>query len=159
MATNAKRVGGVKGSALYHRDYYGWIQHNLRAIRERRFKDIDWVNVAEELEDMGKSERRALRSQLARLLGHLLKWSYQPEARRLSEHSWRATIEHARVTVRELVEENPSLKPVLHELLPPAYRDALAQAVEESNLPKKTFPATCPWSLEEVQDDSFWPDG
>jgi Domain of unknown function DUF29 len=158
MAANAKRARGATDPALYDRDYYGWIQHNVRAIRERRFKDIDWVNVAEELEDMGKSERRALRSQLARLLAHLLNWSCQPEARRLSENSWRATIEHARLSVRELVEENPSLKPFLNELIPLAYRDALAQAVAESNLPGKTFPNACPWSLEQAWDGTFWPE-
>ncbi len=159
MSTNAKRVGPVKGTVSYQHDYYGWIQNNVHAIRERRFKDVDWVNVAEELEDMGKSERRAVRSQLARLVAHLLKWSYQPEARRLSEHSWRATIEDARNTVRELVAESPSFQPQLPDFLASAYRSALAQAVAETNLPKQTFPAVCPWSLDQVLDDDFWPEG
>ena len=101
MALTAKRAGQAKERGLYERDYYGWIQRNVRAIREDRLKDVDWANVAEELEDMGKSEQRALRSQLARLLAHLLKWSHQPERWRSSEHSWRATIEHARDSARE----------------------------------------------------------
>jgi hypothetical protein len=144
---------------LYDRDYYGWIQDNVQAIREGRFKDVDWRNVAEELEDMGKSERRAVRSQLARLVAHLLKWSFEAEGRRLSEHSWRATIEDARDSVRELVEESPSFKPKLNEFLSAVYRHALAQAVAETNLPRKTFPTVCPWSLEQVLDDDFWPEG
>jgi hypothetical protein len=155
MSVTAKRAGRTKDRAMYERDYYGWIQHNVNAIREGRLEDVDWVNVAEELEDMGKSERRALRSQLARLLAHLLKWSYQPERRRSSENSWRATIEHARDSTRELVEENPSAKPELHEFLRAAYRDALAQVVGETNLPKKNFPAACPWSLDQVFDEKF----
>lgn len=157
MATNAKAVGRGKGAVSYDRDYYGWIQHNVHAIREGRFKDVDWPNVAEELEDMGKSERRALRSQLARLLAHLLKWSHQPEARRLSEHSWRATITHARRSVRELVEESPSFKPQLNDFFSAAYSDALDQAVEETNLPMKTFSAASPWSLEQALDADLWP--
>ena len=157
MAVTAKKVGQAKGRVRYERDYYGWIQHNVLAIREGRLKDVDWADVAEELEDIGKRERRALRSRLARLQAHLLKWSYQPERRRSSEHSWRATIEHARDSARELIEENPSLKPQLQELLSKAYRDALAQVVGETNLPKETFPAASPWSLDQVLDEDFWP--
>ena len=148
----------MSATSKYEHDYYGWIQQTVRAIREGRLKDVDWGNVAEELEDMGKSERRALRSQLARLLAHLLKWCYQPERRRSSEHSWRATIEHARDSVDELVEENPSLKPQLKELLQAAYRDALAEVVGQTNLPKKRFPPASPWSVEQVLDQDFWPE-
>ena len=148
----------MKVPVPYQRDYYGWIQHNVHAIREGRFKEVDWPNVAEELEDMGKSERRAVRSQLARLVAHLLKWSYEPEARRLSENSWRATIEDARDSMRELVKESPSFQPQLPDFLSSAYRSALAQVVAETNLPKKTFPAACPWTLEQVLDDDFWPE-
>jgi hypothetical protein len=158
MSTNAKKVGPVKGPVLYEHDYYGWILDNVHAIRERRFEDVDWLNVAEELEDMGKSERRAFRSQLARLLTHLLKWSYEPEGRRLSEHSWRATIAHARKSVRELADESPSFKPQMQDFFSAAYSDALAQAVAETNLPKRTFPAACPWTLDQVMDDDFWPE-
>jgi DNA primase len=157
MAVTAKSKRRAKGSMAYDRDYYGWVQHNVRALREGRIDDVDWANVAEELEDMGKSERRALRSRLARLMAHLLKWSSQPQ-RRTSEHSWRATIEHARDSARELLQENPSLKPQLPELLSGAYRDALAQVVGETNLPKKNFPAACPWSLAQVLDEHFWPE-
>jgi hypothetical protein len=60
--------------------------------------------------------------------------------------------------VRELIEENPSLKPQLPQLVSSAYRDALAQVVGETNLPKKNFPATCPWSLERALDEDFWPE-
>lgn len=158
MSANAKKVG-IKGPVLYDRDYYGWILDNVHAIRERRFEDVDWLNVAEELEDMGKSERRAVRSQLARLVALLLKWSYQPQGRRLSEHSWRATIEDARDSVGELVKESPSLRPQLPDLLSSAYRSAIAQAVAQTNLPKTTFPAACPWTPDQILDEDFWPEG
>ncbi len=158
MATNAKRVGRAKDAVSYDRDYYGWIQHNVSAIREGRFKDVDWPTVAEELEDMGKSERRALRSQLARLLAHLLKWSYQPEARQLREHSWRAAIENARNSVRELVEESPTFRPQLAELFSSAYFGGVAQAAAQTNAPMETFPVVCPWSLDQAMDEDFWPE-
>ncbi len=158
MAGHAKKADQARSPVSYESDYYGWILHNVRAIRERRFKEVDWPNVAEELEDMGNSERRALRSQLARLLAHLLKWRYQPQARRLSEHSWRATIVHARKTVRELVAESPSFGPRLGEMFSAAYDDAIAQAVGHTNLPTQTFPAVCPWSLEQAMADDFFPE-
>ncbi len=159
MSITAKRTARVKGRVPYERDYYGWIEHNVNSIREGRLDDVDWMNVAEELEDMGKSEKRALRSQLARLLTHLLKWSHQTQRRRSSQHSWRATIEHARDTVLELLDENPSLKPQLRELFPAAYRDALAQVVSETNLAKERFPAKCPWSYAQALDHDFRPEG
>ncbi len=159
MSITAKRTARVKGRVPYERDYYGWVEHNVNSIREGRLDDVDWMNVAEELEDMGKSEKRALRSQLARFLTHLLKWSHQIQRRRSSEHSWRATIEHARDTVLELLDENPSLKPLLRELFLAAYRDALAQVVSETNLPKERFPEQCPWSFAQALDHGFWPEG
>src|SRR5947209_816075 len=120
MASHVKtEASSTNGASLYERDYYGWIEHNLNAIRGGLLHEVDWVNVAEELEDMGKSERRALRSHVARLLAHLLKWSYQPKRRQSSEHSWRSTIEHARESINEVLEESPSLKPRLPQLLAP----------------------------------------
>ena len=86
-------------SSLYGRDYYTWAMETARAIRERRFEGIEWEAMAEELEDMGKSEKRALESQLERVHAHLLKWHLQPEKRRQDvarERSWRATIRDAR---------------------------------------------------------------
>jgi hypothetical protein len=82
---------------------------------------------------------------MARLLAYLLNWSYQPERRQTSEHSWRSTIEHGRESINELLEESPSLKPRLPQLLAPAYADAVAEVVGETNLAKQTFPSTCPW--------------
>jgi DNA primase len=159
MSINIKEAAPPDSlTSLYERDYYGWIERNVHAIREGRVHEVDWANVAEELEDMGKSERRALRSQLARLMSHLLKWSYQPERRRISEHSWRATIEHARQSVSELLNESPSFKPQLSQLLLQAYRDAVAEAVAQTNLPKRTFPIDCPWTFNQMMAEDFWPE-
>jgi hypothetical protein len=144
MSTNAKKVGPVKGPVLYEHDYYGWILDNVHAIRERRFEDVDWLNVAEELEDMGKSERRAFRSQLARLLAHLLKWSYEPEGRRLSEHSWRATIAHARKSVRELADESLSFKPQMQDFFPRRIAMRLLRQWRKPICPKGLFPPLVP---------------
>jgi len=159
MSINIKEAAPPDSlTSLYERDFYGWIERNVRAIREGRVHEVDWANVAEELEDMGKSERRGLRSQLARLMSHLLKWSYQPERRRISEYSWRATTEHARQSISELLNESPSFKPQLSQLLLKAYRDAVAETVAQTNLPKRTFPTDCPWTFNQMMAEDFWPD-
>ena len=127
-----------------------------RAVRERRFTNIEWDAIAEELEDMGRSEARALESQLARLLAHLLKWRHQSEQRAHSEHSWRATITDAREEIQELLLKNPSLRPELSACFPKAYRKGRRWAIIETNLPEATFPAECPWSLQQALDEGFW---
>jgi hypothetical protein len=91
-------------------------------------------------------------------MAHLLKWSHQPERRQASEHSWSATIEHARSSVHEILDENPSLRPQLSEFLAAAYREALALVVGETNLPKQSFPALCLWTLDQMIAEDFWPE-
>jgi|SRR5918992_232327 septal ring factor EnvC (AmiA/AmiB activator) len=142
----------------YEQDFYAWALESARGLRERRFADIDIEHIAEELEDMGKSRSRALESQLARLLAHLLKWAHQREHRQRYPHSWRATIDSARLEIEELLEENPSLKPRLPELLGRAYLKGVKRAVVETDLPEDTFPPQCPWDLQRVLDAQFLPD-
>ena len=119
--------------SLHDQDFYTWALETACAIRERRFAGIDWEAVAEELEDMGRSEAKALESQLARLMAHLLKWQYQPEQRRLCENSWRATIENARREIRKLLRENPGLKSRLPELFLEVYPQGMALVPFNSN--------------------------
>ena len=159
MSINVKEAATVdRLTSLYERDYYGWIERNVYAIREGRIQEVDWANVAEELEDMGKSEKRALRSQLARLIAHLLKWAYQPQRRPTSQNSWHATIKHARESIHEILDESPSLSPQLPQMVTLGYRDALAQVLAETGLPEQTFPAACPWSLQQMMAEDFWPE-
>jgi len=91
-------------------------------------------------------------------MSHLLKWPCQPERRRISEHSRRATIEHTRQSISELLNESPSFKPQLSQLLLQAYRDALAEAVAQTNLPKRTFPTDCLWTFNQMMVEDFWPE-
>jgi Domain of unknown function DUF29 len=141
----------------YEQDFYAWALESARGLRERRFADLDIEHIAEELEDMGKSRARTLESQLARLLTHLLKWTHQPDQRQRYQHSWRATINNARLEIQEILEENPGLKPRLPELFGKAYPKSVNMAVAETNLPESRFPAACPWSLEQVMGEGFWP--
>ena len=156
---SASEVQGPKD--LYERDYYTWALEQARALRERRAEALDWEMLAEEVEDLARSEARTLKSQLARLLAHLLKWHFQAARRTRSEataNSWRGSIEDARDDIRDLLEESPGLKNRLPELFVKAYAAAVRRARRETRLDKSVFPAQCPWSFEQATDEQFWPE-
>ena len=144
-----------KSMPNYDQDFYAWTMHNAQLLREGRLNEIDRTNIAEELESMGKSQKRALNSRLTVLLAHLLKWRYQAGAR---SPSWRNTIAIQRIELQELLEENPSLRAKLPGELPAAYRKALLWAANGTQLDLHTFPTSCPFTAEQVLDENFWPD-
>lgn len=139
---------------LYQKDYYGWLQANAKLMREGKFGEIDAENIAEELESMGKSEKRELSSRLAVLLLHLLKWKYQ-EIKRST--SWRNTIAVQRIDIWELLEDSPSLKNEISDRISTAYEKAKLAAEIETGIEKQNFPAECPFSLEQILDEKFLP--
>jgi hypothetical protein len=139
---------------LYDHDFLEWTVRNAQLLRSGRVQEADIAHIAEEIEDMGKSQRRALESRLEVLLAHLLKWQFQPEGR---SPSWRATIRLQRSRIHKLLREMPSLRAVLPKQLPDAYENASLAAVGETGLPDETFPKLCPYSLEQILDDGYFP--
>jgi hypothetical protein len=138
----------------YEHDFYGWTQEQAALLRAGRLQDLDIENLIEEVETMGRSEKRELESRLTILLLHLLKWQYQ-ESRR--GRSWELSIDEQRLKFAETLEENPGLKPKLDEILNKAYRYAVIQASRETKISKGIFPADCPWSLDQITNDTFFP--
>jgi hypothetical protein len=138
----------------YEQDFYGWTQEQAQLLREGRFSELDATNVVEEIESLGRSERRELVSHMRVLLTHLLKWAYQPGRR---GRSWRLTIEAQRVQVRRQLAENPSLQPQMEEVLTHAFELSVIDAERQTRLARRTFPKTCPWSVGQVMADDFWP--
>lgn len=139
----------------YEKDFYAWLQQNARLLREGKFTEIDGVNLAEELEALGRSEKRQFINRLAVLLAHLLKWVYQPGKR---SHSWRCTIEEQRERLAQLLKDSPSLKQQIDETLAAAYAIAIPQAAKETGLKSSIFPQNCPFSLDQALDKQFYPD-
>lgn len=139
---------------LYETDFYQWIMKNAELLRAGRANEADLENIAEELEGMGRSERRELLSRLAVLIAHLLKWQAQPDKR---SRSWTLTINLQREELAGLLTEMPSLRGYLEEHLPKAYYTGLVTAVTETHLPKEDFPDTCPFPLEAILDLDFLP--
>ena len=129
----------------YDSDYYGWVQQQAELLRSGQFDQLDLENLLEEFESLGRSEKRALVSQLERLYLHLLKWQFQPRKR---SNSWVFSIRSARREIQRLLTENPSLKPWLPSAIEQSYPQAREQAFVETKLPLKTFPIEPPFSWE-----------
>jgi hypothetical protein len=139
----------------YDTDFYAWAQQQAQALRAQDWGALDLKHLAEEVEDLRKTERRAVRSQLRLILSHLLMWVYEPEKR---TESWRSTIANGRILVQEDLEDLPSLAPELETLAAWAYPRARRDAVKDTSLPLATFPEVCPWSVEQVLAEDFWPE-
>ena len=138
----------------YDTDFYQWTQTQAAALRAKDVAALDLDNLAEEIESLGRSDRRAIVSHLERLLLHLLKWRNQPHGR---GPSWRSTIRHARREIAKLLAESPSLHYYPARQVAAAYRHARKDAVDETGLPQATFPEACPWAPEQVLEADFGP--
>jgi hypothetical protein len=143
---------------LYDEDFYAWTQQQAVLLRAGKWRELDHANLAEELEALGKRDRRELERRLEVLVMHLLKWCYQPERRERSR-SWRSTIREQRRRLTRLLEDSPSLRSELPALLDDGYPHARAKALDETRLPPEALPPMCPWTAVQVLDDAFWPEG
>lgn len=151
-------------SDLYERDFYAWANEQAGLLRSGNLTSADIANIAEEIETLGRSEKRELLSRLTVLLQHLLKWRYQPDRR---SRSWELSIANARDELVEHLADNPSLKSKIPEAMQASYRRARRGAELETGLPGSTFPTDCPWTFDQAmssdpgtstQDDPVTPD-
>ncbi len=139
---------------LYEKDFYEWVQTTVKQLRDRDLTNLDWDNLIEEIESLGKQERRELVNRLIVLLTHLLKWEYQPEKR---SKSWFATIKIQRIEIARHLKNNPSLRPYISDAIVDAYEVAILEAMKETGLSSKLFPYSCPYSWSEIQNNNFFP--
>jgi len=132
-------------TTAYEKDLYKWAFEQSNLLKRREYSKLDVDNLIEEIEALGRSEKRTLESYFRNLLLHLLKIKYQP-----SHHtpSCDSSIKIARIQIEKTLKENPSLKPKAREIFTSAYIVARLAAVSETGLDEKTFPKTCPWTLE-----------
>ena len=145
----------MSAHSTYDQDYYLWFADQARLLRAGIWQQIDVEHLAEELEDMGKRGKRALRSPTVVLLAHLLKYRFQPEQR---TPSWRGTIREQRKQLDALLSDSPSLKPRLTEQLEDSYVSAKLLAAGETGLSDTAFPERCPFSVEQMLDEGYWPE-
>jgi hypothetical protein len=137
----------------YDTDFYAWTQAQAAALRTQDWQALDSDHLAEEIEEVGKSHRHAVQSQLKTLVQHLLKATYQTPTRR----SWLTSIDNARTEIDLKLRDSPSLRVELDSFLAWAYPRARKAAAKESGLPLATLPETCPWGLDQLLDEDYWP--
>ncbi|MGB8702026.1 MAG: DUF29 domain-containing protein [Thermosynechococcaceae cyanobacterium] len=140
----------MQTTTLYQQDFYAWTQRQVELLRLGRLGELDIDNLAEEIESLGRQERQELRNRMGVLLGHLLKWYFQPELR---SKSWFYTIQEQRQEIRRHLQENPSLKPYLSEVIAIGYEKGLNLVGRETPIDPRSLPQTCPYSEWEILDE------
>src|SRR5918996_4232966 len=138
----------------YEDDLFAWTQEQAALLRAQTVDGIDWENLAEEIESMGRRDRRELKSRLRVILLHLLKWQAQPKLR---GGGWRKTLLTQRVEIRDLLQQSPSLRREVPGLIRDAYPDAVKEAMDETGLRADVFPNTCPYAPDDVLDEDHLP--
>ena len=146
----------------YNQDFYRWTQEQSAILKSGRYAELDIEHLSEEIESMGKSEKRELVHRLSVLLAHLLKWQYQPTYRGAS---WKLTVTEQREQVIDVLDDNPSLRATLSETratqsetIVKAYRYAVLQAAKETGIGQESFPADCPYSIEQMLQENYLPE-
>jgi hypothetical protein len=136
--------------SLYEQDFYEWTQEQADLLKAGALSQLDIENLIEEIESMGKSQKKELLSRLTVLLMHLLKWDYQQDHR---SKSWKSTIITQRKEIRNLLDDNPSLRRIIPEKADMLYKDAVEIASAETGLPETAFPETCPYTIEQIIEE------
>jgi hypothetical protein len=145
-----------RNAVAYDEDFFTWAEQQARLLRAGELADIDALNLAEEIESVGKSLRRELRSRTILLIAHLLKWQFQPQFR---SRSWAVTAREQRREIRGLLTDSPSLEAVVPLELAQLYKSARDKAAAETGISDTAFPAECPFSPEQILAEDFLPEG
>ena len=145
-------VSQMSNRQLYDQDFFAWANEQAVLLRARRLSEADIDHIAEEIESMGRSEKRELVSRLRVLLAHLLKWQFQASRR---GPAWKRSIVNTRDELDEHLGDNPSLKSQLPGAIETAYRRARLDASTETRIGEAVFPQTCPWTYDEIMDPAF----
>ncbi|HEX3883830.1 MAG TPA: DUF29 domain-containing protein [Stellaceae bacterium] len=145
----------ARNSAAYDDDFFAWTQDQARLLREGNLSLVDAENVAEEIESMGRSDRRQLESRFIVLLMHLLKWQVQTE---FQSRSWSSTIRTQRHEIEVLLEDSPSLRHVVDQPREALYLRARRNAADETGISERNFPAECPFTPAQILAEDFLPE-
>ncbi|HRJ60377.1 MAG TPA: DUF29 domain-containing protein [Azospirillaceae bacterium] len=156
-------------STLYDQDFHAWALAQAAALRRAaelriNLPDVDIEHLAEEIEDMGSEQAHAVESALMRIIEHLLKLEYSPADR--PRATWRRTVRNQRTDLQKRLKRSSSLRnpQCLAEMLVDAWRDGRRLAYEgliDQGEPDAaaSIPQDCPYSLEQLCDFEWWPDG
>ena len=140
----------------YEQDFVGWLNTQAELLKTGKVNELDIKNLVEEIEAMGRSEKRELESRMIVLVMHLLKWTFQPN---YQSRSWANTINEQRRRIGRVIKDSPSLKNSLNdtEWFNDIWQSALYQAVSETGLDIKIFPEQPIWTTQQILVDDFFP--
>jgi len=139
---------------LYNQDFYAWTKQQASLLQAEELEQLDIPNLIEEIESMGKSQRRELDSRLTILLMHLLKLQQRPT---YSGNSWYSTVDTQRREIGLVLRDSPSLRCEVLDGIAYAYPRARKDAARETKSALATFPTDCPWTVEEILDEDWLP--
>jgi hypothetical protein len=148
-------VAQISTKTLYEEDFNLWLEETVNLLKTRQLSLIDYENLIEEIESMGKRDKKALESNLEQILMNLLKWQYQKNKR---SNSWRYSIIEHRNRLKKDFRDSPSLKPYFDDVLEDCYQTAREFASEQTGLDIKTFPIDIPFTKEQVLDSNYLPE-
>ena len=156
MAPCVTELRGRQMGTSYEKDVVAWANEQAELLRAGKFSALDIEHIAEEIEDVGKSQQRELASRMAVLLAHLLKWQCQPERRGAS---WQTTLQIQRAAIVRRLNKTPSLKPMLvdDDWISDMWGDARQQAATEIQIGVALLPESCPWTMEQAMNPEFLP--
>lgn len=154
VSSKHPQLKSTENLSLYEQDFYLWIENTVNQLKIGQLLEVDWGNLIEEIESMGRSEKQALESNLIIVLLHLLKYKYQPDKR---SNSWLSSIYEHRRRLRKALKSSPSLTPYYTEVLEECYQDARQEAALETGLTLEVFPVVCPFTPEATLDSEFLP--
>ena len=148
-------VAQISKKTLYEEDFNLWLEETVNLLKTRQLSLIDYENLIEEIESMGKRDKKALESNLEQILMHLLKWKYQKDKR---SNSWRYSIIEHRNRLKKDFRDSPSLKPYFDDVLEDCYQTAREFASEQTGLDIKTFPIDIPFTKEQILSSNYLPE-
>ncbi|MFB2837127.1 DUF29 domain-containing protein [Floridanema evergladense] len=154
----AARSQSQLNQLLYDRDFYSWLQTTAKLLKERRFDEVDWESLIEEIESMGRSEKKEIKNRLIVLIEHLLKLMYWEIEKVYNARGWRETIVEQRTQIELSLEDSPSLRNLLTDVFLDCYQKARNNALRKYQLPDNLFPTEPPFTLEDVINSNFLPE-
>ncbi|MBE9054936.1 DUF29 domain-containing protein [Sphaerospermopsis sp. LEGE 08334] len=142
---------------LYEQDFYLWIQTTVKLLSEGKLEELDIENLIEEIDSMGRREKKELKTRLIVLIEHLLKLQYWTKEKNYNARGWRNTVVEQRRQIAYSLADSPSLKSILNDVFLECYQDARNDTLRKYQLPSELFPEDSPFSLLEVLDADFLP--